>query len=265
MQINNHQLHIESHGPATGHTVILLHHGLGSTRSWRRQVPALAEAGYRVIVYDRWGYGQSEGRPFLEVPSFRDDLADLETILSTLRPQSTSLIGHSDGGTIALYFAAQHPEQVTSLVTIAAHIYLEPKMESGVQMIRQTFEIDENFRTKFRGVHGDKYETVFHNWFDGWHTPNALRWDMRSLLSNITCPTLVIQGEYDEHATLQHAQDIADGIAGSELWVASGAAHMLPLEIPKLLNKNLLKFLRKFRKASQNKNMLQSKFTQAMR
>ena len=124
---------------------MLLHHGLGSTRSWRKQVPALAEAGYRVIVYDRWGYGQSEARPYLEVPSFRDDLADLESILSTFRSQSTTLIGHSDGGTIALYWAAQHPEQVASLVTIAAHIYLEPKMEPGIQAIQQTFEQDEEF------------------------------------------------------------------------------------------------------------------------
>ncbi|MFN2150560.1 MAG: alpha/beta fold hydrolase [Anaerolineales bacterium] len=243
MQINNHQLHIKSHGPEHGHTVVLLHDGLGSTRSWRRQVPALAQAGYRVILYDRWGYGQSEARPYLEVPSFRDDLADLESILSTLQIGSTSLIGHSDGGTIALYFAAQHPEQVTSLVTIAAHIYLEPKMESGVKKIRQTFEMNENFRAKFRGVHGDKFEAVFHNWFDGWHTPKTLDWDMRSLLPKILCPTLVIQGEKDEHATRQHAQDIADGIIGSELWIASGAAHMLPLEIPKLLNKKLVMFL----------------------
>ena len=163
MQINNHYIHIESHGPEHAQPVILMHDGLGSTRSWRRQVPALAEAGYRVIVYDRWGYGQSEARPYLEVPSFRDDLADLESILSTLQLRSTGLIGHSDGGTLALYFAAQHPEQVTSLVTIAAHIYLEPKMESGVQRIRQTFEMDENFRAKFRGEHNDKYEEVFHN------------------------------------------------------------------------------------------------------
>ena len=66
---------------------------------------------------------------------------------------------------------------------------------------------------------------------------------MRPLLSKITCPTLVIQGEDDEHATLQHAQDIADGIPGSELWVPSGAAHMLPQEIPELLNTKLLEFL----------------------
>ena len=243
MLINNRHIHIEYYGPEDGSPVVLLHHGLGSTRSWRKQVPALVEAGYRVIVYDRWGYGQSETRPYLEVPSFRDDLADLESILSTFHPQSTTLIGHSDGGTIALYCAVQHPEKVASLVTIAAHIYLEPKMESGIQTIQQTFEQDAMFVAKLRRAHDDKYETVFHNWFDGWHTPKATTWDMRPLLSKISCPTLVIQGEDDEHATLQHAQDISDGIPGSELWVPSSAAHMLPQEIPKLLNTKLLEFL----------------------
>jgi pimeloyl-ACP methyl ester carboxylesterase len=241
--INNHHLHLETHGPANGHSVILLHHGLGSTRSWRKQVPVLAKAGYRVIVYDRWGYGQSEARPNLAVPSFKDDLADLEEILSLFNLQSPTLIGHSDGGTIALYWAARHPERTKALITVAAHIYLEPKMEPGIQTIRENFEKNAVFRSGLQRSHGDKFEAVFSNWFDGWHTPKTLDWDMRPLLSKITCSTLVIQGENDEHATQQHAQDIAQGIPQAELWVAQGAAHMLPLEIPDLLNTKILEFL----------------------
>lgn len=243
MQRTNHHLYIETHGPDDGHPIILLHHGLGSTRSWRKQVPALAKAGYRVIVYDRWGYGKSEARPHLEVPSFRDDLADLEALLKAYSLQSATLIGHSDGGTIALYWAAQHPDRLKALVTIAAHIYVEPNMESGVQKIREAIERDEEFREKLQHAHGDKFETVFRNWFDGWHTPKALDWDMRLLLPNITCPTLVIQGENDEHATVQHAHDIAEAIPQAELWIAKDAAHMLPQEIPDSLNSKLLEFL----------------------
>ena len=241
--INNRHLHIEAHGPEDGQPLIMLHHGLGSTRSWRKQVPVLAKAGYHVIVYDRWGYGQSDVRPYLEVPSFRDDLADLEAIFSVFNLQSYSLIGHSDGGTIALYWASKYPERVTSLVTIAAHIYLEPKMEPGIQAIRETFERDDEFRSKLQRAHGDKFETVLSNWFDGWHTPKALNWDMRPLLPNIICPSLVIQGENDEHATKQHAHDIADHLPNSALWIAKDAAHMLPQEMPDLLNQKLLEFL----------------------
>jgi pimeloyl-ACP methyl ester carboxylesterase len=242
MQLPDH-LHIETHGPADGSLIVLLHHGLGSTRAWRKQVPALTEAGYRVIVYDRWGYGQSEPRPYLEVPSFRDDLADLEALIGALQLPQVILVGHSDGGTIALYYAAQNPERVTSLVTVAAHIYLEPKMESGIQGIQQAFKQDARFQAGFQRVHGDKFEAVFRNWFEGWHTPKAMDWDMRPLLSKINCPTLVIQGEADEHATPQHARDIAANIPGAELWLLPEAAHMLPQENPDIFNHKLLEFL----------------------
>jgi len=243
MQINNHHLQINIHGPANGHPVILLHHGLGSTQAWRKQVPALTEAGYRVIVYDRWGYGQSEIRPYLEVPSFSDDLADLSAIIENLNLSTITLIGHSDGGTIALYYAAQHPEQVAALVTVAAHIYIEPKMDAGVQGVRHAFENDARFRAGLRRAHGDQFERVFHNWFDGWHTPKALNWDMRPLLRKITCPTLVIQGEADEHATPQHARDIAEGIPDAQLWLLPKAKHMLPQENAAAFNKRIIKFL----------------------
>jgi pimeloyl-ACP methyl ester carboxylesterase len=53
----------------------------------------------------------------------------------------------------------------------------------------------------------------------------------------------VIQGENDEHATVQHARDIMDGIPGSQLWIAPGAAHMLPQEMPEMFNTKLLEFL----------------------
>ena len=109
MLVNNHHIHIESHGPEDSHTLILLHHGLGSTRAWYKQIPVLVQAGYRVIAYDRWGYGQSEPRPYLAVPSFKDDLADLESIYSIFNLGSPTLIGHSDGGTIALYWAISVP------------------------------------------------------------------------------------------------------------------------------------------------------------
>ncbi len=244
MNINNHQLYVESHGFKNDPVVVFLHHGLGSTRAWRGQIPAFVEAGYRIIAYDRWGYGQSEPRPHLDVPGFEDDLADLEETLKRLNVQRSTLIGHSDGGTLALYFAEKHPELVTCLVTVAAHIYLEPKMEPGILGIKQAFEHDARFRKGMQLAHGHKSESVFGNWFDGWHKPESLDWDMRPLLPEITCPALVIQGEDDEHATPQHAIDIADGIPNAELWLEPGAGHMLPQDQPEIFNRKVIDFLR---------------------
>jgi len=243
MLINHHELYIESHGTKTGHPLIFLHHGLGSTRAWRAQISFFVDLGYQVILYDRWGYGKSESRPYLAVPSFKDDLADLKILVETLDLQPATLIGHSDGGSIALYFAVQNPDCVNALVSVAAHIYLEAKMEPGIQGIKQSFDGDLHFRKGLKGAHGEKFETTFLNWFNGWKVPEAVDWDMRPILSGVLCPALVIQGTDDEHATSQHAIDIAESIPDAELWLVPGGNHMLPQEIPDEFNQRLIGFL----------------------
>jgi pimeloyl-ACP methyl ester carboxylesterase len=243
MIANGHQLHVECSGPQNGPAVVLLHHGLGSVRAWKGQVQALTQAGWRVLAYDRWGYGGSDPRPALDLPSFAIDLRDLELVLEAQGMQRAALVGHSDGGTISLYFAAQHPERVTCLVTVAAHVYVEARMEPGIRGIQRAFEQDEHFRHGLRHAHGDKYESTFHNWFDGWYHMENLSWDMRPLLRQIRCPVLVVQGEQDEHATPQQAKDIAAAIPGAELWLVPGAGHMLPQEHGDIFNARLLEFL----------------------
>lgn len=243
MKINRHDIHIIQRGPAEGLPVVLLHHGLGSTDAWRRQIPPLADSGYRVVAYDRWGYGSSEDRPALSLPCFEDDQEDLLALMDDLGVHRAALVGHSDGGTIALYFAAAHPERVACVVTIAAHIYVEPKMGSGILSVRRTFENDADFRRGMQRIHGDKYQQVFDNWFNGWMKPEHLSWEMRPVLRQIHCPVLVIQGLEDEHATPQHAEDIAAAISGAEIWLVPGVGHMLQRDTARALNLKLLNFL----------------------
>ncbi len=245
MNINNCNLYLETHGPADGQPLIFLHHGLGSTRAWRRQIPDFTAAGYRVLVYDRRGYGQSAQRNGLEVPGFETDLADLGALISAFEIEAPMLVGHSDGGTIALYYAAQNPGRVAALVTIAAHIYIEPKMIPAVLVLQNTFEGDARFQAGLRRIHGEKVQAVFYNWFNAWKKVNPAGWDMRPQLAQIDCPTLVIQGEADEHATPQHAVDIAASIPQAELWLAPAGRHMLPQEMPGEFNQKVLAFLSK--------------------
>ena len=243
MFVNGHNLHVEQFGPQNGPVVVLLHHGLGSVKAWREQIPMLEEAGYHVVAYDRWGYGGSDNRPALDLPTFNTDIMDLRDLLEHLRIHRAALVGHSDGGTIALYFAAQNLNLVSSLLTVAAHIYVEPKMEPGILGIQRAFDTDKRFQMGMQFAHGEKYEAVFHNWFDGWHRIEALSWDMRPIISQISCPTLIIQGEEDEHATPQHAKDIAEAIPGAKLWLVPGAGHMVPQENADRFNPRLLQFL----------------------
>ena len=244
LKVNDRRLFVHEEGPGNGPAVVLLHHGLGAVPAWRNQIPVIARAGYRVVAYDRWGYGQSEPRQHLNLPGFEPDLADLDAILDQLGLENPILVGHSDGGTIALYYAAQNTRPIEKLVTIAAHIYVEPKMETGIEEVRMAYETDPRFQEGIRRMHGEKARQVFYNWYDGWARQQNLNWDMRPLLGRISCPALVVQGVEDEHAEPAHARDIAQAISGAMLWLAPGVQHMFPLEQPETFNAGLIAFLK---------------------
>jgi pimeloyl-ACP methyl ester carboxylesterase len=244
MLINGHTLYVELHGASTSPAVIFLHHGLGSVRSWKLQLSDVAAAGFHTIAYDRWGYGKSSPRQQFSMPCFPEDLEDLLALLRVTGIEQVSLVGHSDGGTIALYFAAAHPELVTHLVTVAAHVHVETKMVPGLLEIHNIYHHDEDFLRKFKHQHGDNAESVFHNWFNGWNRAENLSWDMRPLIQQITCPTLVAQGMEDEYSSAQHAQQIAAAIPGAEVWLVPGVGHMLPQQYAREFNRRLIEFLR---------------------
>lgn len=243
--INDHRIYLERTGSSLQPTVVLLHHGLGSTVSWKAQVPALVGSGYQLIVYDRWGYGKSDPRQSLGVPNFEDDQQDLIALLDALGISRACLVGHSDGGTISLYLAARYPERVVAVVTVAAHIYVEPKMELGILGIQKAFKNEPRFKAGLKRLHGEKTEAVFANWFNGWVKLENRDWDIRSQLQKVTCPFWVVQGMEDENATPQHARDIAECIQNAQLWLVPRARHMLPQECAGEFNRRLVVFLAK--------------------
>jgi pimeloyl-ACP methyl ester carboxylesterase len=218
-------------------------------RSWKEQLPTLAEAGYRAIAYDRWGYGKSERRERLAIPFFEPDLADLESLLEQLGILRAAFIGHSDGANISLYFAARHPERVACMVAVAPHIYIEPRMIQGIEGVRQAYEYDAEFQAKFRKVHGANAERVFWGWYEGWTDKRNLNLDMRPVLQQVRCPVLVIQGLEDEHTLPEHARQAVLALntgapePRAELWLAPDVGHMLPQDIPEAFNQRVLAFL----------------------
>ncbi len=238
-----HRLAHTFYGPSEGFPVVLLHHGLGSSAAWRAQVPALVEAGFRVLTYDRWGYGAAEPRALLHTPWFEPDVEDLRALLDGLGLSPVALVGHSDGGTIALYFAAQHPERVRALVTVAAHVYVDPTMQPGMEALWRTYETSEAFRRALDRTHRGRGAAVFEMWYHGWHRAGVLDWDARPLLQRVKAPALVVQGTADEYAPPSHAEAIAEALPNAQLALIPDAPHMLPQERPEAFNPLLLDFL----------------------
>jgi pimeloyl-ACP methyl ester carboxylesterase len=243
LQINQRSIYVEIHGARHNPWVLMLHHGLGTTQSWKKQIPALVQAGFCVMLYDRWGYGRSQRRGEPISPQFFDDLQDLEQLLDQVAPAQIAIVGHSDGGTIGLYFASRHPEQLKCLVVIAAHIYVEKKMDAGINYVKHSFLEDQKFQKSLASLHAENYPSVFWNWYAGWRQEQNLVWDMRHELAGINCPTLVVQGTEDEHATCKQAEDLTAAVPGAQLWLMEDAGHMLPQTHAQVFNQRLVSFL----------------------
>lgn len=243
-RIREHELYWELHGSHYGPVVVLLHHGLGSIGSWRRQIPALVANGWRVLAYDRWGYGRSDPRPGFEPSFLIHDTEEAIRLLDVLDIERAAFIGHSDGGSIALLLGSRYPERVTSLVVVGAHVYIESKMRAGLDQIEADARVPPLGDVLTR-EHGERAEVVVADWINHWKGIDGKDFSLVADLGRVSCPALVIQGELDEHATPQHAIDIAAGTHDSELWLIPEVHHMPPHEIPEEFNRRVLAFLAK--------------------
>ena len=127
--------HYELSGPATGAIVVLIHGGTIPLYAWDVQVPALHEAGLRVLRYDQFGRGYSDRPPVDYDRAFY--LKQLEDLLTALDIEGrVNLVGVSFGGALAATYTAAHPERVAKLVLIAPIVdYAEGKALFGLAKI----------------------------------------------------------------------------------------------------------------------------------
>lgn len=197
-------------------TIVFLHDSLGCIRLWRDFPQKLGEATQcNVLVYDRQGYGKSSG--FTIVKRGLDYLELEADILSELLEKcgidQAILLGHSDGGTIALIAAAKYPIQVVAIITEGAHVFVENITLKGIQKAVLTYRTS-NLKEKLTKYHTDKTDAVFKAWTETWLTSEFRHWDVTHFLPQITCPALIIQGANDEFGTVKQVDAIVEQTLG---------------------------------------------------
>jgi pimeloyl-ACP methyl ester carboxylesterase len=209
--------------------LVFLHEGLGSISIWRDFPDALAEAtGLPALVYDRYGHGRSEPLVLPRPQNFLDIEAEttLPALLEATGIGRPILIGHSDGGTIALLFAAAFPDRPLACVTEAAHVVLEAVTRAGVNGVAERWRTDAAFRERL-GRHHLAAAPMVRGWADVWLAPERRGWQMLDDLAAITCPVLVVQGDRDEHGTERQVRAITDGVGGpAESFIVPGCGHV---------------------------------------
>lgn len=165
VEVRGHRVYLERYDKGNSPLVVFLHHGLGNVQAWRAQLEFLGDKGIAALAYDRWGYGKSDDRAQLDPPYFEEDVQDLEVIVSQFT-NPLVLVGHSDGGNIALTYASRHSERLLGILVIAAHIYFEPKMADGLQSLLGSYQANETLQKSLQRVHEGK--PVFERWLRAW-------------------------------------------------------------------------------------------------
>ena len=194
--------------------LVFLHEGLGSIRQWRDFPQKVARAtGCRALVYDRYGYGNSDVLQESRVSvRFMHDgaLKELPALLEALQVENPILIGHSDGASIALIHAGTFP--VRGVAVMAPHVFIERFNLRSIEKITSTFETS-GLKAGLGKYHRDPART-FHLWSDAWLDPAFRDWNIEEVLPRIRCPVLAIQGEADEYGTMAQLDAIARQVGG---------------------------------------------------
>lgn len=204
--------------------MVFLHEGLGSVSMWKDFPDTLCRRlNMRGLVYSRPGYGASTPRQSDEHwgVDFMHQQAEevLPALLNQLNIKNPWLFGHSDGGSIALLFAARSATQSTNatagIIVVAPHIMVEELSITSIQAARAAY-LHQGLRERLARYHQD-VDSAFYGWNDIWLHPEFCNWNIKAELTQIRCPVLAIQGEDDEYGSMQQILGIRDLLPTTEI------------------------------------------------
>lgn len=269
LQAGGHRLRVRTIVPGgesipLSPVLVFLHEGLGCIDIWRSFPEKLAKlVGLPALIYDRYGSGGSESLqgPWSGNPFCREADIVLPDILAQCGITHPILIGHSDGGSIALQYAATYPDRPVGVIAEAAHVFAEELTLSSIRKAVTAFE-QGNLKEKLARYHGDRTDTMFRHWADIWLLPENRNWNMQASLPGITCPLQVIQGEDDEYGTLAQVEAIVSGVSGrTETVIIPACAHSPHLQAEDAALEGMAAFIGSLRRTSQSSSELPPRST----
>jgi pimeloyl-ACP methyl ester carboxylesterase len=221
-----------------GASVLLLHGGLGHSGNFAKQVPALRDAGYRVVAIDSRGHGHStrDGRPY----TYQLMAADVVAVMDHLGVGNAAIVGWSDGADIGLVMAHDTPARVRGVFFFACNT------EQGVN---KPFVMTETLGHCI-SRHQKDYAALSATPDDWDAFSEALGLMQRTEpnytaddLAAITLPILAALSAQDEFITLEHGRYIGRTVPRGEFRLVSEGTHFAPIQRPDAFNRMVLDFL----------------------
>ena len=209
--------------------IVFLHEGLGSRAMWRDFPAKLAAAlGMRALVYSRPGYGKSTPRDADERWNHdfmhRQAFEVLPPLLDALGVREPAwLYGHSDGGSIALLFAANFPKQTAGVIAAAPHVFVEDLSVESIERTRVAY-LETGLRGKLARYHDD-VDSAFWGWNDIWLHPPFRHWNIEAEIAAIRAPVLAMQGIDDEYGTMAQVHAVARAVPHAKVLELAACGH----------------------------------------
>ena len=227
--------------------IVFLHEGLGSVAMWRDwPAQVCAATGRAGIVYSRRGYGGSD--PVEDVrgtgrlrPDYmhREAFDVLPALLEALGVRAPVLLGHSDGGSIALLHASRFPP--AACVVMAPHVIVEEVSVRSIEQAREAY-LSGGLRERLARYHAN-VDVAFWQWNDVWLSAGFRAFDIRPECRRIQAPVLAVQGLDDPYGTLRQVEEIVPTAGPFELEAVPACGHSPHRDQTDLVTARITRFL----------------------
>lgn len=216
--------------------LVFLHEGLGCVKMWKSFPERLAEqTACDAFVFSRSGYGESDPGPLPWKPNFMHTqaLKALPDILVAAGIDTYMLIGHSDGGSIALIHAgSRHAAPgLKAVITEAAHVFCEPVTLASIRAARTAYD-NHRLKEKLARYHKQNTDNAFRGWNNAWLNPAFAYWNIQKFLPRIQVPVLALQGTTDPYGTPAQLTAIQENISNCETRLIPDCGHAPHMEQP---------------------------------
>ncbi len=273
LSVNGAEVYYVAYGAADAPAVIFLHGLFGSTFTWRKNLEAVAGAGYRAIAFDRFGAGLSDKRETLDFSHAA--AADLTAaLMDALQIERAVIVGHSAGGNVLAHFALRHPQRVEKLVIVAGAIIGDsgpppfvgalvtfPPINRWARVLVSALLTEERLAQAVEAFYVKKDWLTAADLAGYWRPFQATGWDVgligltRDLatsklsdaqvaqLAAFAPRTLILWGEADTVTPFETGRELAGLLAGAQLVSYEGIGHQPMEETPDAFNRDLIAFL----------------------
>jgi epoxide hydrolase 4 len=276
IETNGIRLHVVQAGPKSGIPVVLLHGFPEFWYGWRKQIPALAEAGCRVIVTDQRGYNLSDKPKGIKCYRIDELVKDVLGLIDALDYEKVNLVGHDWGAVVAWMFANQHPERLNrlSIMNVPHPLVMRRFLLRDFEQIRRSWYVflfqlpwipeagmkQNNWRGAVRALRGSGKIHTFtdqdiERYKESWSQPGAMttmiNW-YRAITryppkmkdnARIKVPTLMMWGLKDFALSHRMARPSMDYVDEGNLILFPEATHWVHLDAADEVNHYLIDFL----------------------